>query len=155
MTKDWKNMDLRTLPGHYVRRLNQLVVALYMAEVAEINLTPVQYAILQTICNEPGIDQKTLARTIGYDTATIGSVIDRLESRGLVKRNVASHDRRSRLITPTEEGRETLNAVVPRMLKSQERFLKPLAKPERKEFMRLMKILIDANEELKNISIEK
>ncbi|OXC76760.1 hypothetical protein BSU04_20150 [Caballeronia sordidicola] len=41
------------------------------------------------------------------------------------------------------------------MLKSQERFLKPLAKPERKEFMRLMKILIDANEELKNISIEK
>jgi DNA-binding MarR family transcriptional regulator len=146
-----KGLDLRTLPGHYVRRIQQLVVAMFMQEVAELNITPVQYSMLQTICNEPGIDQKTLAYTIGYDTATIAGVLDRLEARGLVVRTVSPHDKRVRLLNATEQGAEMLRAVVPRMLSSQERFLEPLSKVERLEFMRLMKVLVDANAELSNV----
>lgn len=151
MADNWKDLDLRSLPGHFARRVHQLAVALFVQEVGELNLTPVQYSSLQTICNQPGIDQKTLANTIGYDTSTIAGVIDRLEARGLVMRNVSPTDRRARLITPTPKGLETLEAVVPRMLKSQERLLDPLTKVERKEFMRLMQVLIDANAELSNI----
>ena len=36
------------------------------------------------------------------------------------------------------------------MLESQKRFLSPLAPKERKEFMRMMKVLIDSNAELSN-----
>ncbi|MES2538825.1 MAG: MarR family transcriptional regulator [Pseudomonadota bacterium] len=151
MTDKWKNADLLAMPGHYARRVHQLVVALFVQEVADLNLTPLQYSSLYTICNQPGIDQKTLANTIGYDTATIGGVIDRLESRGLVMRNVASHDRRLRLVTPTDTGIQMLEAAVPRALKSQERLLAPLTEEEGEEFMRLMKILIDANAELSKI----
>ncbi len=142
------DVDLNTLPGHYTRRINQLVVALFYQEVAELNITPVQYSSLQIICTQPGIDQKTLASTVGYDAATIGGVIDRLEARDLVKRRIAPHDRRARLITPTEQGLETLRAVIPRMLESQRRFLEPLSENERKEFMRLMKVLLESNTEL-------
>lgn len=151
MTEKWKNLDLRSLPGHFARRVHQLAVALFVQEVGDLNLTPVQYSSLQTICNQPGIDQKTLANTVGYDTSTIAGVIDRLEVRGLVMRNVSPTDRRARLITPTPKALDTLEAVVPRMLKSQERLLAPLSKAERKEFMRLMQVLIDANAELSNI----
>lgn len=151
MTLKSKNLNLRLLPGHFARRVHQLAVALFVQEVGDLNLTPVQYSSLQTICNQPGIDQKTLAMTIGYDTSTIAGVIDRLESRGLVMRNVSPTDRRARMITPTPKGIEMLEAVVPRMLKSQERLLEPLTKAERKEFMRLMQVLIDSNAELSNI----
>ncbi len=151
MSEKSKNLDLRNLPGHFARRVHQLAVALFVQEVGELNLTPVQYSSLQTICNQPGIDQKTLATTIGYDTSTIGGVIDRLEARGLVLRNVSPTDRRVRLITPTGKGRDALEAVLPRMLKSQDLLLAPLSKAERKEFMRLMKVLIDANAELSNV----
>jgi len=41
--------------------------------------------------------------------------------------------------------------VVPLMLKSQDRLLDPLSEAERTEFMRLMKVLVDANAELSNI----
>ena len=37
------------------------------------------------------------------------------------------------------------------MLKSQERLVAPLSAAERKEFMRLIQILVDANAELSNI----
>ncbi|MFT3663881.1 MarR family winged helix-turn-helix transcriptional regulator [Piscinibacter sp.] len=151
MSEQWKKLDLRAQPGHFARRVHQLAVALFAQEVSELGLTPVQYSSLQTICDQPGIDQKTLATTIGYDTSTIGGVIDRLEARGLVARNVSPLDRRARLITPTRKGEQVLQAVVPRMLKAQQRLLAPLAPVERKEFMRLMKLLIDANTELSNI----
>lgn len=151
MNEQWRHTDLQSLPGHYARRIHQLAVALFNQEVAELGLTPVQYSSLQMICSQPGIDQKGLAQNIGYDTSTIGGVIDRLESRGLVLRNVSPQDRRARLITPTEAGLKILEAVVPRMLKSQERLLEPLSLPERLEFMRLMQVLIEANSELSNI----
>ena len=94
-------------------------MALFNEEVAELSLTPVQYSALHTICKQPGIDQKTLAQIIGYDAATIGGVIDRLEAHGLVLRTV----------TP------------------QDRLLEPLSSSERKELMRLMSVLIETNAE--------
>jgi len=144
------HLNLQNLPGHYARRIHQLAVALYTQEVAKLNITPLQYSTLQTICNQPGIDQKTLASTVGSDTATIGGVIDRLESRGLVVRNVAPHDRRARQITPTAKGLDTLAEVIPYMLESQRRLLAPLSPKDRKEFMRIMKALVDSNAELSN-----
>lgn len=151
MTEKWQNLNLRTLPGHFIRRVHQLAVALFNQELGECSLTPVQYASLQTICNQPGIDQKSLAMAIGYDTSTIAGVIDRLEARGLVARNVAPNDRRARQVTPTQEGLQTLRTAVPRVLRSQARLLEPLSSVERKEFMRLMQVLIEANADLSNI----
>lgn len=146
-----KNLDPRALPGHLARRVQQLAVALFVDEVGEIGLTPVQYSALQTVCNQPGIDQKTLAATIAYDTSTIAGVIDRLEARGLLARQVSPTDRRAKLLTPTVEGIQTLAAVVPRMLRAQDRLLEPLAAADRKEFMRMMRAVIEANAELSTI----
>lgn len=146
-----KNLDPRALPGHLARRVQQLAVALFVEEVGEIGLTPVQYSALQTVCNQPGIDQKTLAATIAYDTSTIAGVIDRLEARGLLARQVSPTDRRAKLLTPTAEGIQTLAAVVPRMLRAQDRLLEPLAAADRKEFMRMMREVIEANAELSTI----
>lgn len=148
MSDKWKSLDPRTLPGHLARRLQQLAVALFNEEVAELSLTPVQYSALHAVCKQPGIDQKTLAQTISYDAATIGGVIDRLESRGLVLRTVSPQDRRVRLISPTAGGVQLLEAVIPRVLQTQDRLLEPLSPSERKELMRLMRILIETNAEL-------
>ena len=152
MSSNSKNLDFQVQPGHVARRLHQLSVALFMQEVAELGLTPVQYSSLHCICNEPGIDQKSLARAVAFDTSTIGGVVDRLEARGLVKRSVSPQDRRVRLLTPTEHGLGMLKAVVPRMLKAQERLIQPLTATQAKQFMRLMKILIEANEPLSQVS---
>ena len=138
-------VDLNDLPGHYARRVHQIAVGLFMREMNGLNVTPVQYSSLQTICQNPGIDQGTLARTIAIDTSTVGSVIDRLESRGLVVRNVLPTDKRVRQVTATAEGEKVLAKVVPPMLRSQDQFLKPLSPKDRKEMMRLMRALIDAH----------
>lgn len=141
-------LDLETLPGHYIRRLQQIAVSVFLQETEPHGLTPVQYSALQGIANSPGIDQRTLARTIGFDTSTIASVIDRLESRVLVLRSASPTDKRVRLLTLTDEGREVLVAVVPSMLRAQVRMLEPLPKADRKEFMRMLRVLVSTNNDM-------
>lgn len=137
--------ELDTLPGHLIRRLQQIAVGLFMEETAAHDLTPVQFAALATIARQPGEDQRTLARTIGFDTSTIGGVIDRLERRGLVQRNPAPEDRRVRRLTLTADGAALLQQVMPGMQRAQKRMLAPLPAAERAEFMRMLALLVTAN----------
>lgn len=135
-------LTLDGLPGHDIRRLHQLSVAIFMQETEAFGVTPVQYAALQAVGHQPGMDQRTLARTIGFDTSTIAGVIDRLEARGLMQRNASAQDRRVRLLTLTEAGVALLAALVPAMLQAQQRILSPLPEAERGEFMRMLAVLI-------------
>ena len=143
-----QRIALDDLPGHHIRRLQQIAVALFLQETEPLGLTPVQYATLQAVAHTPGVDQRTLARTIGLDTSTTGGVIDRLESRDLLARNAKPDDRRVRLLTLTESGRALLDEATPAMLQAQQRILEPLPPPERIEFMRMLRALVTANNSL-------
>lgn len=113
-----------------------------MEETEALGITPVQYAALHTVCDTPGIDQRTLARTIGFDTSTIGGVIDRLEARGLLARHANPDDRRVRLLALTPEGKKLLRDVTPAMLRAQDRMLEPLPARQRADFMRMLEALL-------------
>ena len=138
-------IELDTLPGHFIRRLQQIAVAVFLEETRELGITPVQYAALQGIANNPGIDQRTLASLIAYDTSTIGGVIDRLDARGLVKRSLSGSDRRVRLLSLTAEGKRLIGLIVPAMLSAQEKMLGPLTEGDKKAFMRIIRKLVSEN----------
>jgi MarR family transcriptional regulator, lower aerobic nicotinate degradation pathway regulator len=140
--------ELDDLPGHLIRRLQQIAVALFLQETEPLGLTPVQYAALQAVASTPGTDQRTLARTIGLDTSTTGGVIDRLETRGLLLRNANPDDRRVRLLTLTAAGHTLLTDATPAMLRAQQRILEPLPQAEQTEFMRMLRAVVTANNAL-------
>lgn len=144
--KKIEKVDLANLPGHRIRRLHQISVALFMEETQDYGITPVQFAALQAVADSPGLDQRTLARTIGFDTSTIGGVIDRLETRGLLVRHADPDDRRVRLLELTSEGKKLLRDVTPAMLRAQQRMLEPLSLRQHDEFMRMMEVLLAAHQ---------
>ena len=141
-------VDLESLPGHHIRRMQQIAVAIFLQETEATGVTPVQYAALQTVANVPGVDQRTLARSIGFDTSTIAGVVDRLEARGMLLRSASPDDRRVRLLSLTPDGQTLLAQVTPGMQRAQARMLAPLPKAERAEFMRMLRVLVTANNEL-------
>jgi MarR family transcriptional regulator, lower aerobic nicotinate degradation pathway regulator len=141
-------LALESLPGHHIRRLHQIAVAIFLQETESHGLTPVQYAALQSLANQSGIDQRTLAGRIGLDTSTVAGVIDRLEARALLQRNASPQDKRVRLLTLTDAGHALLLAVEPAMRHAQQRILAPLPKAEQAEFMRMLRVLVEANNEL-------
>lgn len=136
---------LDDLPGHYIRRLQQIAVGIFMDETEDVNITPVQFALLFASSKEAGLDQRTLAGRIGLDTSTIGAVVDRLESRELIERKVSPEDKRVRLLSVTPTGKSLLQSVMPAMLRAQERMLAPLPAADRSRFMAMVKCIVEEN----------
>jgi DNA-binding MarR family transcriptional regulator len=145
MTKKLPIDGLEDLPGHYIRRLQQIAVGIFLDETADVNLTPVQFALLFAASKQAGLDQRTLAGRIGLDTSTIGAVVDRLESRELIERKVSPDDKRVRLLNVTPAGKKLLQGVMPAMLRAQNRILAPLPQADRSTFMAMVKRIVEEN----------
>ncbi len=134
-------------PGFLVRRLHQIHVAMFHEECGNFGITPVQFGLLTILDRKSPLDQVTLAAEVGIDRTNVADVVARLESRGLVERRANPSDRRTRLVSITEDGRAFRQRVHKCMEITQERFLAPLGEEDRRIFMRLLRDLIEANNE--------
>lgn len=132
-------MDRKEMAGHLIRRLQQQSTQVFQArtQAAGFDLTSVQFAALDAIGQQPGIDQAGLAAAISFDRATIGGVIDRLEHKGLVRRAISAQDRRARLLNLTAEGERLRAAIRPLVERLQADILGPLSPGERADFLAL------------------
>ena len=132
--------QLYGMPGHLIRRMHQASQAIFDAEVtaAGIDLTSVQFAALAMIAANPGIDQARLATAIAFDRATTGGVIDRLEAKGLVRREIVKTDRRARRLHLEPEGETTLKIALPVVRHAQSLMLNPLSEKEQATVLRLL-----------------
>lgn len=125
--------------GHMIRRLHQTSTHVFAQRTREagLDITSVQFAAMDAIRNEPGIDQAGVAAAIAYDRATIGGVIDRLEAKGWITRKVSPRDRRARVLELSEPGRETFEVVLPIVQALQPEILPGLTEAERRRFFEL------------------
>ena len=149
--------DLETMPGHLIRRLQQISVALFTHRMgeAEIDLTPVQFAALVTLRQHPGIDQQTLAGMIAYDRVTIGGVVDRLVLKGLVLRETSPADRRARVLALTDQGQDLLGEAAPLVERVQEDILGALSAPEQATFVALLTRVTASGNELSRAPLRR
>ena len=134
------------LPGHLIRRLHQVSTA-YFAEECRGELTAVQYAALVAIGSHPGIDATRLSEIIYFDRSTIGDVLDRIESKGWIRREYTSSDRRIKRLELSSLGQEVLQHVEPGIRRVQDRLLAPLTAGEAKTLVRLLGKMADDGED--------
>lgn len=129
-----------TLPGHLIRRLNQISVAQFHEAMADLalDLTPVQFAVLSAVGGKPGIDQATVAGLIAHDRATTGKVVERLAAKGFMLRSTSEHDRRSKVLTLTSAGHGLLAQAKPAVQAIQTTILSGLSDTEQAQFVGLL-----------------
>lgn len=140
-------MQLDTLPGPYIRRLQQIAVAIFLQETDGFGVTPIQYGVLLTVNRQPGLDQRTLAGLMGLDTSTTAGVVDRLEARGVLRRSASPSDRRVKLLSITADGERLLSDLEPHAKAAQARMVAPLSDAEKPLFMDMLTRLVRAHNE--------
>ncbi|HYL33560.1 MAG TPA: MarR family transcriptional regulator [Stellaceae bacterium] len=140
-------LELHAAPGHLIRRLQQIAVALFMAETSDYDLTPLQYAALLGIRENPGCDQTSLANYVALDRSTIADVVARLESKALIRRKPGARDRRTKRLDLTAAGRKLVMAASPAVGAVQDAILAPLKPAERAVFMASLRRLVHLNNE--------
>jgi DNA-binding MarR family transcriptional regulator len=104
--------------GHLLNRVRTEMLAVLDKELeadqslAALELSGAQFIIIATLaladCPKSASD---LCRGISYDAGAMTRMIDRLETKGLIRRNRASDDRRLVYLELTDEG----NRAYPRM----------------------------------------
>jgi len=100
----------------------QLLIQLFFTQranlpplAAELQLSPAQCHVLHLI--EPGrpIPMGQLAETLACDASNVTGLVDRLESRGLVRRHPSAEDRRVKVLELTPTGSRLRAQLLDRM----------------------------------------
>lgn len=77
----------------------------------ELGLSPGQPKVLDFLIDHPGCDQKTIAAHCEIEQATLGSILLRMEEKGLIQRQHPPGNRRSLLVDLTDQGQAAAQAM--------------------------------------------
>ena len=96
-----------------------------------VDISLPQFGALVLIEANTGISQSAIASALRFDRSTLVQIIDRLEARGFVVREVSAHDRRSHALKLTADGEAAL-ADLKRIISAHEDHMTRVLSPEEK-----------------------
>jgi len=127
----------------------QLLTQLFFAHranlptlAAELQLSPAQCHVLHLL--EPGrpIPMGQLAETLACDASNVTGLVDRLESRGLIRRRASEEDRRVKVLELTPTGARLRTLLIDRMT-APPATLRRLSVAEQRSLVRILARLLE------------
>jgi DNA-binding MarR family transcriptional regulator len=111
--------------------------------LAPLELSAAQFAVIASLAGEDRKSASDLCKGISYDAGAMTRMLDRLEGKGLIRRNRSPEDRRLVHLELTEEGR----AAYPRMRELSagvaNRFLRGFTKAEARQLEGLLSRMLE------------
>ena len=115
-TYDAKTYNPKHSIGGLLSRVKMRLMEALDAELEPLGISAAQYVILVNLAS--GVDSASgLCRSVSYDPGAMTRMIDRLEKKGLVRREPCSEDRRVMRLALTEEGRTVYPQLVEKAAK--------------------------------------
>jgi DNA-binding MarR family transcriptional regulator len=148
--RDWarERPDLDTAPVGVVGRVGRLAKFLdagLARNFRRFGLTRGDYDVIATLRRSGApycLPHKELMGAVLRSSGTISFRVDRLEARGLVRREADPDDARGTLVILTDEGRRLFDEVVPAHLANEERLLAALTPDDRELLAQLLRKLL-------------
>ncbi|WP_245395493.1 MarR family winged helix-turn-helix transcriptional regulator [Anthocerotibacter panamensis] len=94
-------------------RAYQVFSAYSDTHARQLGLTPPQFDVIATLGNTKGMTMNRLGEKTLVTKGTLTGIVDRLEQKGLVRREVPEKNRRSFLVVLTSTGEELFEEVFP------------------------------------------
>jgi DNA-binding MarR family transcriptional regulator len=140
---DLKSYDPKHSIGGLLGRVRIEIGAALDAELASLDITAAQFAILKSIAHEEADSASGICKDMSYDPGAMTRMLDRLERRGLVRRVAHPHDRRASNLELTAEG----TAVYPKLrataMKVLNRFLDGFTQKEARQLERFLQRMLE------------
>lgn len=102
--KDDLEMEFRECINFLLTTAQHSVFQLMSARLAEHDITPGQYGVLNHLWSNGPSAPKEIAKSLCLETTTISGVLDRMQKKGLIDRYIDPQDRRSVQVVMTEKG---------------------------------------------------
>jgi len=102
------------------------------------NVTQEQWPLLIRLWVKDGVSQKELSEKCFKDQPTTARILDKLERRGLIRRQANTEDRRVSLIYLTSEGHDMRGPLIPIARQALEQALQGLSEQEQDQLKNLL-----------------
>ena len=129
---------LPQLIGFNLRFAQVAVFQHFTAKLGTYGISAPQFGTMLLIDANPGVSQSSVAEALRFDRSTLVQIIDRLENRDLVIREISAHDRRSHALKLTDQGETLLTALKALALEHEDEMTRGLADGERDTLIRLL-----------------
>jgi DNA-binding MarR family transcriptional regulator len=136
-------VDIYDSPGYLLRRSGQFVTTAFDEQMGGMGITASQLTSFLAVRAQPGMQQRELASVLGWDEATIGLMVRKLEAQGLFERRSSSRSRRGMEIYLTEEGHKFYRKIKPHVVQVQKTLLETLSPAERKQVLYLLSKMLN------------
>jgi DNA-binding MarR family transcriptional regulator len=110
---------------------------------AELDLSPAQCHVLHHIKPGEPVPMGQLAQTLACDASNVTGLVDRLESRGLLRRSPSDADRRVKVLALTAAGLRLRSTLLERMASPPPRILGRLSDRDERELVRILTRLLE------------
>ncbi len=85
-------------------RLGNAVTYYRNMKMQEYGLTSAQGEVIRAILHEPGITAAELKKRLELSQSTVAGILERLETKGLIEKNLVDGDARKLSLIPTARG---------------------------------------------------
>ncbi len=102
-------------PIHLLHRAGQCAGDIFASEMAGLDLTPRQFAVLLTVAQNEGLSQTDLVELTGIDRSTLADIVRRMLKKGLLQRRRTREDARAYAVKLSDEGLRVLSAARPKV----------------------------------------
>jgi DNA-binding MarR family transcriptional regulator len=131
-------------PIHLLHRAGQCAADIFMAEMAGLDLTPRQYAVLLTVSMNEGLSQTDLVGMTGIDRSTLADIVRRMLKKGLLQRRRTREDARAYAVKLTDEGMRVLAAAQPKVEAVDARILLALTAEQQSTLVTDLKAIVQS-----------
>lgn len=143
-----RKLRLRDGLGFLARVVSAQANQLFEDLTRQKTITARQYGALLTLHQHGPLTLTDLAVHISVDRSTLTDMVQRMVRDGLIRKSYNDNDRRSSIVVLTADGAAAVARLTPGAAKVQDVLMAPLAPAERRQMLRWMKLIIDANEDL-------
>lgn len=114
--------------------------------ILHLEITPDQFTALRILleADEKGLSQRQLTELMSSDPNTVASLVERMESNGLIQRRPHETDRRAHRIRLLAKGKRTYSAAREIAVQLQKEILKSLPDERRDQFLVDLTTVADA-----------
>jgi MarR family transcriptional regulator, organic hydroperoxide resistance regulator len=144
--ESWQQVRAPHGLGYRIKLLSQLLSRKLTERLEPFGLTPFHWVVLCCLWEEDGLPTSSIGEKLQQVGGTLTGVLDRMEERGLIRRERDCRDRRIWRIWLTDAGKE-LETVLPAIaVEIREQAMHGISYPEREHFSQLL------NQAIENLS---
>lgn len=129
---------LENLAGFHLRLAQLKVFKDFEESMGDLNISPVGFAVMEVLNQNPGLTQSKLATAIFLDRSSVVPLLDKMENRGLLSRQASTTDRRNNHLFLSEEGQALLAKAMERVESHESKMAKLLNPDEYRQLITLL-----------------